>query len=184
MQKSTFKLTKHELDFISDAELMLLKQKLIRKLGHELEVVGKRIQQQHYHNSNLQHKVTKGENYLGQPYLVLDVPQLKAKEISGKMRLMFWWGHYFSLQFFFTVTENSYHLIKQLNTPDLFIFIGKDLFNNDLSHEDFVTLDKLTKQQLDGLPTSKICRTISLNRFDLLQAEATNFLNLLLHTIH
>lgn len=42
-------------------------------------------------------KISKGENYLGLPYVVLDYPRLFRKEDVLAIRTMFWWGHYFSV---------------------------------------------------------------------------------------
>lgn len=42
-------------------------------------------------------KISKGENYLGLPYVMLDYPRLFGKEDVLAIRTMFWWGHYFSV---------------------------------------------------------------------------------------
>ena len=44
-------------------------------------------------------KISKGENYLGLPYLVLDYPALFQKQDVFAFRTMFWWGHGFSFTF-------------------------------------------------------------------------------------
>src|ERR1700694_4525035 len=41
-------------------------------------------------------KISRGENYLGLPYLVLDYPRQAAGDGLFFIRTMFWWGHYFS----------------------------------------------------------------------------------------
>jgi hypothetical protein len=41
-------------------------------------------------------KISKGENYLGLPYVMLDYPRLFTREHVLAIRTMFWWGHYFS----------------------------------------------------------------------------------------
>lgn len=38
--------------------------------------------------------LTRGEDYLGLPYVVLDFPKLFTKHEFLTMRTMFWWGHY------------------------------------------------------------------------------------------
>jgi len=40
-------------------------------------------------------KISRGENYQGLPYVVLDQPRLFGKEHILAIRTMFWWGHYF-----------------------------------------------------------------------------------------
>lgn len=40
-------------------------------------------------------KISRGENYQGLPYVILDQPRLFGKEDILAIRTMFWWGHYF-----------------------------------------------------------------------------------------
>jgi hypothetical protein len=42
-------------------------------------------------------KISKGENYNGLPYLILDYPRLFSRENVFAIRTMFWWGNYFSV---------------------------------------------------------------------------------------
>jgi hypothetical protein len=41
-------------------------------------------------------KISKGENYEGLPYLILDFPRISAGTNLYFIRTMFWWGKYFS----------------------------------------------------------------------------------------
>ena len=41
-------------------------------------------------------KISKGENYKGLPWLVLDYPRLFEKESFCAIRTLFWWGNFFS----------------------------------------------------------------------------------------
>ena len=42
-------------------------------------------------------KISKGENYLGLPYAILDYPAIFKKENVFAIRTMFWWGNFFSI---------------------------------------------------------------------------------------
>lgn len=42
-------------------------------------------------------KISKGENYLGYPWMMMDYPALFHKSGSLALRNMFWWGHHFSV---------------------------------------------------------------------------------------
>jgi hypothetical protein len=42
-------------------------------------------------------KISKGENYKGLPYVVLDYPRIFGREDVLAVRTMFWWGHAFSV---------------------------------------------------------------------------------------
>jgi hypothetical protein len=41
-------------------------------------------------------KISRGENYLGLPYVMLDYPRIFGREDVLAVRTMFWWGHAFS----------------------------------------------------------------------------------------
>ncbi|TDW99319.1 hypothetical protein EDB95_0328 [Dinghuibacter silviterrae] len=42
-------------------------------------------------------KLSRGENYRGLPYLILDYPAVFDRVDVFAVRTLFWWGHYFSL---------------------------------------------------------------------------------------
>jgi hypothetical protein len=41
-------------------------------------------------------KISRGENYKGLPYLILDQPRIFEKEHILSIRTLFWWGNFFS----------------------------------------------------------------------------------------
>ena len=42
-------------------------------------------------------KLTRGENYEGLPYMILDYPAVWEQQHAFAIRTFFWWGHYFAL---------------------------------------------------------------------------------------
>ncbi len=42
-------------------------------------------------------KISKGENYEGLPYVMLDYPRCFSKQDVFAVRTFFWWGHFFSI---------------------------------------------------------------------------------------
>ena len=40
-------------------------------------------------------KISRGEQYLGLPYVMLDYPRIFSKENVFAIRTFFWWGNYF-----------------------------------------------------------------------------------------
>ena len=47
-------------------------------------------------NFSISPKISKGENYLGLPYVILDHPRISKDQNLFFVRSMFWWGHFFS----------------------------------------------------------------------------------------
>lgn len=92
-----------ELTFMSDAEPILTKNRIIAKakalleeLQQELVVQSQESFQQQKDLFAISPKVSKGENYLGLPYLILDFPRRFAVQDVFAIRSFFWWGNFFS----------------------------------------------------------------------------------------
>lgn len=48
-------------------------------------------------NPKMNPKISRGENYLGLPWVILDYPRIFGREDVLAIRTMFWWGHPFSV---------------------------------------------------------------------------------------
>jgi hypothetical protein len=80
-------------------------------------------------------KISKGENYRGLPYVMLDYPRIFGKEDVFAIRTMFWWGHYFS------VTLHLKGIYKEIYGP----VIARHIQQTD------APTDGLTDAPTDGL---------------------------------
>ena len=102
MQVSKIHLSPAETELMKDAQIILTKNSILQKIKLLLEEV--QVMQTSFVSAseNLsvhirnQPKISRGENYLGLPYLILDYP----RETTGAgflfIRTMFWWGNFFS----------------------------------------------------------------------------------------
>ncbi len=177
MQKSTFKLTKHELDFISDPIYMQMKQKLIRNFYDAMHGMGSWLMAKYYPNSKLNFKVTRGENYLDMPYVVLDTPQLSTQYMENHLRIMLWWGHYISLQYFIGVDETTVTKLKQLKHLPYKVLTTDNLFNNKLDDLDFVETSALNEKHFTFNKLTKICYRVELSELENLEQHIEVFMN-------
>src|SRR5690349_3943554 len=112
-------LSPFEMDLLNNSEWILTKNKIIKKAQRLLEEVQENIVH-HVKESAINlpaeviaisPKISKGENYLGLPWLMLDYPRYFGKEnlrpegpLSRQagifaIRTMFWWGNFFSTTF-------------------------------------------------------------------------------------
>lgn len=93
-----------ELDYLQDTDFLLTKRRISQQLQRLLAKSQDHIKQglkdwKVFLPPNcLQRagKISRGENYRGLPYLVLDYPRLLAKDDIFSFRSMFWWGNFFS----------------------------------------------------------------------------------------
>jgi len=91
-----------ERKLISDTEWILAKNEAIRKVSFLFGELSERFTSNPLTNKlpeevrKIPPKISKGEQYKGLPYLMLDYPRLFETEHVFAIRSFFWWGHFFS----------------------------------------------------------------------------------------
>jgi len=104
MDEAKIRLSQKELELVSNTEWILTKNEVITKAKLLLgSVLDEQIKWLSHHKLTLpaeikesSPKISKGENYRGLPYMVLDHPRLFDKEDVFALRTLFWWGNFFS----------------------------------------------------------------------------------------
>jgi len=92
---------------------------------------------------NIPAKVSKGEQYLGLPYRILDYPRCFGPADTFAVRTMFWWGHYFtvSLQLEGCWKNESVAALKgalsSLQEGDVWICVGSDPWQHQVTDEHY-----------------------------------------------
>jgi hypothetical protein len=95
-------LTPEEFGILNNSRFLLVKADVVAKVRAEFE----QLEGQYLAIVNkegvalpsfAQPKISRGENYKGLPYLVLDYPAVFEKENILAFRTMFWWGNFFSI---------------------------------------------------------------------------------------
>lgn len=105
MNQAKIRLSSTEIELIKNADWILTKNAVIEKivlffssLQQEQESL-LRLYKDKLPSKFLTSspKISKGENYLGLPYVVLDYPRFFDESGFGAIRTMFWWGNFFSI---------------------------------------------------------------------------------------
>lgn len=101
---SKIALSEKELLMLQDADWILTKQRIIDKVSALLAQMVPVINQKFQHLSMLSDdirasvpKISKGEQYLGLPYVILDYPRVFNGDDVFALRSMFWWGNFISV---------------------------------------------------------------------------------------
>lgn len=167
-----------------NAEIILTKNTVIKKTVALLAGVQEQLMtanRQHQFSSTP--KISKGENYLGLPYVVLDYPRVAGGEGLLFIRSMFWWGHFFSSTLQVSGLYKEENELKLAAAYDIlaaghyFVGVGKDPWQHhfeasnyrkiaDFSHEDFY-------QVLQQQPYIKIAARWPLSAWDSAAAHLT-----------
>src|SRR5437868_2887523 len=103
MIEAKIHLSSNEMELVTNAEWILTKNGIMDKARWLLESL--QVQMKDYLGNQPgiadttvygTPKISRGENYQGLPYLVLDYPRVFNKSNILAIRTMFWWGNFFS----------------------------------------------------------------------------------------
>ena len=143
---------------------------------------------------NHQHpKISKGENYRGLPYLVLDYPRSFGKDDVLAIRTMFWWGHFFSVtlhlagKFREIYSENLIHQFPLLQEEDFYCCINTDPWEYHYEGTNYLPLSKMEigefKKIVHRNSFTKISAKIPLEKWDEAEMMLMKFYRQLLKVI-
>ena len=118
-------------------------------------------------------KITKGENYKGLPYLILDYPALYSKEDIFAVRTMFWWGNFFSISLHvsgkYWRSQNIHRYLYHLKGKNFFICVNENEWEHHFEPDNYYAIDELSQSQINtlrGKDFFKIAKKIELKDWD------------------
>jgi hypothetical protein len=105
MNETKVQFSNTEMELMCNQELILTKNRVVEKVKTLLEEIQNQMMDDCRNNTQLSSteifsvtpKISKGENYLGLPYQILDYPRLFRHQDVFAIRTMFWWGNFFSI---------------------------------------------------------------------------------------
>jgi hypothetical protein len=187
-------LTERELSLIKDTDFLITKSKVLRKVTLLLEDTRNHIKQLIAESGfkfppelNVESgKVSRGENYLLLPYQVLDFPSLFGRTDVFAFRTMFWWGHYFSCtihlqgKYLDDLKGSIWENREQLIDKDIFICVGSSPWQYHYGADNYLPYSQAQENVLRDSGFLKLSKKVSLEDWDDLPVEASEFLNLML----
>lgn len=165
MEETKIQLSQQEMDIVTNAEWILTKNAIMQKVKIAM---GQLYHQQKAYLSQhafflpevLTHrngKISKGENYEGLPYMILDYPRNFERENFFSIRSLFWWGRLFSTTLHISGTWQHHFKnaliasFDHLQQNDFSISIGADAWVHDTSHTDYRAIKTITPQQFEEM---------------------------------
>jgi len=170
-----------ESELVSNTQWIFTKQNIIKKvqliLGYLHEHFGQVVQEEkEFLPEVLQKpggKITKGENYKGLPYLILDYPALYSKEDIFAVRTMFWWGNFFSISLHISGkywrSQNIHRYLYHLKGKNFFICVNENEWEHHFEPDNYYAIDELSQSQINALRGKdffKIAKKIELKDWD------------------
>lgn len=149
--ESKIQLSSLEEQLVNNTEWILTKNQIIKKAQQLLAMVQDNMVD--YAGSNrkkfpaevlsISAKISKGENYLGLPWLMLDYPRYFDKENIFAIRTMFWWGNFFSVtlhlsgKFKKKFSKTASHHFDELVKNDFYACIREDQWHHHFGEDNF-----------------------------------------------
>lgn len=156
MNQAKIRLSQKEEELANNGEWILTKNLIIEKVigfFSSLQTEQKNIVEQRQQIDSLwvnsSPKISKGENYKGLPYVILDYPRVFGKQGFAAIRTMFWWGNFFSVTLHVNgelktkMEQKIISLFTTLQQKDLYCCINKNEWDHQFEKGNYVPIDKL-----------------------------------------
>ena len=169
IQQTKIQLLRAEMELVSSPDIILTKNVILQKIKSFLEEL--QIKQQDIlknYSSQLPEdvlkispKISRGENYKGLPWLVLDNPRHFQHNNIFAIRTMFWWGNFFSVTLHLSGKSKNDHLKKisknfsSLAESNFYIYTGQKEWEHDIDPNSYKRISALTKDELKKVFSEK-----------------------------
>lgn len=163
MNAAKIQLSAEELELVQNADWLLTKNNIVRKVFELFGEVAHHIREQISATAVppealvASPKISKGENYNGLPYVMLDYPRLFDKADFFAIRTFFWWGHYFSVtlhikgkykSMFGPVLKDN---IAMLARNNFYICVGEDEWRHEFAEDNYVEVSALPRVAVEEM---------------------------------
>ena len=102
-------------------------------------------------------KLSRGENYRGLPYLVLDYPRLFTKTDVFAIRTMFWWGHFFSVTLHLKGKYKKQYLpillknFSLLGSKQFYVCVSAEEWRHEFEEDNYKLLTQLNSSAIEEI---------------------------------
>ena len=150
-------LSEGELAMARDKDIILTKQAIITKsaslFNHQIPFLSVLFKNVFVNDNALLAavpKISKGENYRGFPYVIMDYPASFGKQNIFALRTMFWWGNFISVTLHLKGTYKEMYASKILEKvkcePNFYIAIGEEEWQHDFIEDNYIKSEHITKE--------------------------------------
>ncbi len=187
-------LSNTELQFVTDSEILFTKNRIISKVYDLFGAVAHNYQMQvdelsPFAIETAEAKISKGENYNGLPYVMLDYPRNFSKENSFSIRSFFWWGNFFSITIHLSgkyqqqFSEKIQQAISKKVFNGWFICTSDNQWEHHFERSNYTIITDINIADIATLPFIKIAKKIPLKEWDKVYEFYTKNCELLLEIL-
>ncbi|MCG2614714.1 hypothetical protein LZZ85_10500 [Terrimonas sp. NA20] len=138
-------------------------------------------------------KISRGENYLGLPWMVLDHPRYFDRDNLFAVRTMFWWGNFFSTTLLLSGRHKDRYRERiadewdMLRNDEFYISHNLSAWDHHFENDNYTALREMDelqfRQHLQTHSFIKLAKKISLENWDTLDISLLANFNRLIKTI-
>jgi hypothetical protein len=159
MEVSNVHLSSAEMELFSNAQIILTKNTIITKtilLLEELQfqmLAQKKTVEELF---DIPPKITRGENYMGLPFVILDYPRKSEGGNLFFIRTMFWWGNFYSstLHVSGSCKDRCYKKLKheyhKLSQDHYYIGVNSDQWVHHFDETNFQLISSIGEETYDS----------------------------------
>lgn len=155
-------LSDEELQLVTHTQWILTKRTVMDKAVLLLGVLSEKLQAYIQNEgiafpgvvTNSVPKISKGENYKGLPYVILDYPRHFVKDDIFALRTLFWWGNFFSITLQLGgIYKQRYrqlltdHLLQQKDDA-VYLFTGTDPWQHHFEEDNYVLVANMEESRI------------------------------------
>jgi hypothetical protein len=186
MSQTKVMLSPKELELVKNADWILTKNAVIQKVyllfGGLSEVYRLALE----NNPSFERedigirspKISKGDQYEGLPWVMLDYPRNFAGEDSFSIRSFFWWGNFCSItvllsgtfQEKYAASVEEYFRSQSPRCRDWFIGTGSDPWKHHFRKDNYLPVSEWNGGPMRDLPFIKLAKKIPLQEWDQLDS--------------
>ncbi len=160
------KLSQRELDLVTNADFILTKNKIITKV---YDLFGEMSDYAVKEANNfledeikiISPKISKGENYEGLPWVMLDYPRYFTEKDVFAIRTYFWWGNYFSITLQLKGKfRNKLQVanFKLQEKPDWYLCCNKNEWQYHFRNDNYKLLNEFSEEEIQQLSFIKLAK--------------------------
>ncbi|MDP4285995.1 MAG: hypothetical protein Q8891_16400 [Bacteroidota bacterium] len=183
--KAKIHLSALEMELVNNKEWIFTKQQIIEKVYHILGELHQRFKK--IVEDELEFlpaifpdsggKISKGENYMGLPYLILDYPARFSKDNVFAVRTMFWWGNYFSISLHLSGADlkntiDVSHWLDSFKEENFLVCVNEKEWEHNFESSNFLDIKKINDLQVKEILQKdffKFGKKIELGKWDYAQ---------------
>src|SRR5689334_17355874 len=163
MDATKIQLSAKEIKMARNAGIILTKNRIMDKtrimLGHLQSEYREALVQSNLPPILVQSspKISRGENYKGLPWMVLDYPRRFGVDNIFAIRSMFWWGNFFSITLHLSgnfkkeAEPKLLSSLKYLRKKGFSLCMNENQWEHHFEKSNYVLLEKLKKKEAEGV---------------------------------